>query len=347
MSKPTIDDTRFGETGGGTPAGTLSNPPSGTKDTGYVAGNIPPAGQHSWLWNKAHAWFKYINGLIDGSENWTFPAGVSVAGNVTLQGIADAFSTITPISPDNPTSSFGVSALITVKTGTGPIRIASTGTVPTGLSSSTDYWVILVRASATAGSTFKLASSLGNALDGTAVTFSSNGSGTISLTSSGSTADVRLATTSTKVEISTLAVVADLTSANDHFTVPKSYPVPITDCFDGTTGSITAGVLTLGAAGKVIIPVRAPIGARVFSLDYGIAGNSVATLNVALVRTTELGVQSSTSFGGSTPGAGLHATSAVSSVGVTTQSDSVYAFELSPTAIGLQITAPRVVADRP
>lgn len=86
MTKPTIDDTRFGESAGGVPDAGLSPPASGRKDTGYVNGDVPPPREHSWLWNKAHQWFKFLNGLIDGSENWTFPANVAITGSTTVAG---------------------------------------------------------------------------------------------------------------------------------------------------------------------------------------------------------------------------------------------------------------------
>lgn len=90
MTKPNIDDTRFGETSGGVLDPGLSNPLSGKKDTGYLFADTPPAKEHSWLWNKAHQWFKYLNNLIDSSDNWSFPAGVAVGtvsgGNLQVTG---------------------------------------------------------------------------------------------------------------------------------------------------------------------------------------------------------------------------------------------------------------------
>ncbi len=58
-------------------------------------------------------------------------------------------------------------------TNTEKIRLTTTGTLPAGLALATDYWVIRVNAT-----TIKLATSRANALAGTAVAFSDNGSGT-------------------------------------------------------------------------------------------------------------------------------------------------------------------------
>ncbi len=60
-----------------------------------------------------------------------------------------------------------------LRTGTGPVRVSSDGTLPAGLTAGTDYWVIVVDAN-----TLKLATSLANALQETAIDFTSDGSGT-------------------------------------------------------------------------------------------------------------------------------------------------------------------------
>ena len=68
-------------------------------------------------------------------------------------------------------------------TGDGPITLSEVGgALPTGLAAVTNYWVIKIDAN-----DFLVASSLANALAGTAITFSDNGSGTLTVTSSGTT----------------------------------------------------------------------------------------------------------------------------------------------------------------
>lgn len=59
------------------------------------------------------------------------------------------------------------------KTGDGPLRISSSGTLPTGLEADTDYWAIVVNSG-----TIQLAASFDDAIAGTAVAFSDVGSGT-------------------------------------------------------------------------------------------------------------------------------------------------------------------------
>lgn len=67
-------------------------------------------------------------------------------------------------------------------TGDGPFQVSSSGTLPTGLTTATDYWFIRLDAD-----TFKLASSLANALAGTAIDISSTGSGIHTIADTGAT----------------------------------------------------------------------------------------------------------------------------------------------------------------
>lgn len=60
-----------------------------------------------------------------------------------------------------------------LSTGDGPIQLTTSGTLPAELALATDYFVIV-----TAAGTFKLAASLSDALAGTVVAFTDDGSGT-------------------------------------------------------------------------------------------------------------------------------------------------------------------------
>jgi hypothetical protein len=63
------------------------------------------------------------------------------------------------------------------ETGDGPFRLSTNGTLPTGLATATDYYVI-----ATDADTFQLATSRTNALDGSDVDLTDQGSGTHGIT---------------------------------------------------------------------------------------------------------------------------------------------------------------------
>ena len=56
-----------------------------------------------------------------------------------------------------------------------PVQLTASGSLPTGLSAATTYYAIIL----VPGSTFQLATSYANAVLGTAITTSSNGSGTL------------------------------------------------------------------------------------------------------------------------------------------------------------------------
>ena len=57
-------------------------------------------------------------------------------------------------------------------TGKGPLRLTTTGRLPAGLATRTDYWAIVIDSE-----TIALASSLSNALAGTRVSISNAGTG--------------------------------------------------------------------------------------------------------------------------------------------------------------------------
>ncbi len=68
------------------------------------------------------------------------------------------------------------------ETGDGPVQLSTTGTLPSGLATGTDYYVIKVNANS-----IKLATSRANALAGTAVAFTDAGSGTHTISDTATT----------------------------------------------------------------------------------------------------------------------------------------------------------------
>jgi hypothetical protein len=86
---------------------------------------------------------------------------------------------------DNATETFTAVAH-GLLTGDGPIRLTSSGTLPAGLATATDYYVIR-----TGANTFKLATSFANALAGTNLAITDDGTGTHTLADTSSTKLVR------------------------------------------------------------------------------------------------------------------------------------------------------------
>lgn len=81
-SKPVLDDARWAETGGGTPASGITAPSSGKKDTGWVPGEKPAAQIFNHILHEAYKWFKYLSdGAFTGTHS--FAGSTSFAGGLT------------------------------------------------------------------------------------------------------------------------------------------------------------------------------------------------------------------------------------------------------------------------
>lgn len=82
---------------------------------------------------------------------------------------------------DNTTNTL-TKAAHTLVTGDGPFQLTTTGGLPAGLATVTDYWAIRLT-----DNTFQLATTLANALAGTAIDITTDGTGTQTLTDTAST----------------------------------------------------------------------------------------------------------------------------------------------------------------
>lgn len=95
----------------------------------------------------------------------------AIAGTTSLIPTAQTFTVNTGVS----TTLLNVTNAVQFGTGT-PVILTTTGTLPTGLSTGTIYYAAFVSAT-----TIRLATSIANALAGTGVAFSTNGTGTNSI----------------------------------------------------------------------------------------------------------------------------------------------------------------------
>lgn len=100
---------------------------------------------------------------------------VAAAGTLTNQRMPLAFDDVAFTVDAEITTWFNATAHGR-ETGDGPVRVSSSGTLPSGLSAATDYWIIKNTANR-----FELATSLANAYAGTNVTAVDAGTGTLSL----------------------------------------------------------------------------------------------------------------------------------------------------------------------
>lgn len=143
-------------------AGQIAVVPSGW--TGSEAGTVPEFEVDLW-----------------GTGALTLTAGELFAAK--QRALALAGVTVTAANVDATANTFTHNAH-GLKTGDGPAQWTSTATLPAGLALLTDYWVIIVDAN-----TFKVATSLANALAGTAVDITDQGTAlsthTLTVTASG------------------------------------------------------------------------------------------------------------------------------------------------------------------
>jgi hypothetical protein len=94
---------------------------------------------------------------------------------VDTENQALTIATITVTSVDDTANTF-TKVAHGLETGDGPVRMSSTGTLPTNIVVDTDYWVI-----ATSADTFKLAATYVDAINLTAIDLGDAGTGTITL----------------------------------------------------------------------------------------------------------------------------------------------------------------------
>lgn len=95
-----------------------------------------------------------------------YALGLSGAGWV-VQGLPSSTFTV------DPTTDIATVTGSNVVTGTGPVQVSTTTTLPAGLAASTNYWLIRVDADH-----FKFATSYANAIAGTAIDITTAGTGT-------------------------------------------------------------------------------------------------------------------------------------------------------------------------
>lgn len=169
-SKPIVANARFANTGGAD----VAAPSSGLRDTGFVSATLIVQSLVNYMFNQFYQWALYLSdGALSGDHSIN---GALLVGKQTLVVVATVFTA------DNTTEIF-TAAAHGLQTGDGPVRVAnSAGALPTGLVAATDYWVIRIDAN-----TFKLATTFLNAIAGTFLLISTNGTGTQTIFSTGAT----------------------------------------------------------------------------------------------------------------------------------------------------------------
>lgn len=128
-----------------------------------------------------------LNDILAQIGDWTaYLSGGAFSGNHTIDGsltVGGQPLTVasTAFTANNINETF-TSTGINLQTGDGPLQVSTTGTLPSGLAAATDYWAIRLTTS-----TFKLATTFSNAIAGTNLLIATDGTGTQSIVSTGST----------------------------------------------------------------------------------------------------------------------------------------------------------------
>jgi hypothetical protein len=178
-TKPTIAEARFADTGG---ADVLS-PPSGLRDSGFVAGTPIVQSYVNELYHQLYLWALYLS---DGA----------LAGNHSIGSQLISFADFT-FTADS-TTDLCAATTHGRSTGDGAVRFANSGGgLPGGLSPATDYWLIVPQGDA---NHFYVADSLAHALAGVFINISSNGTGTQTLQHQSGTTQVGGLTTAGRIQ---------------------------------------------------------------------------------------------------------------------------------------------------
>lgn len=315
-TKPNVALTRFGSP----TADDFVEPPSGLRDTGFVAGTPASAGFVNALFYHGHEWDTWLDDGDCAFHNLSATGTLIVAGTTThnggltvATGQAVALSGTTTLTVGTGAVVFGgtlttagaavvggqaltfTSFTFTanastdqlaatghpLQTGDGLVQVSNSGGgLPGGLVAVTNYWAIRIDAN-----NFKLATSRANAIGGDAIDITSAGTGTQTLAATGST--VRPA----DAEVTrSLTVDGDLTIAGKIRTavgVTLIGSSGIEQAPDVTKVSRVGAQLrflaTRTGTNGVLYPIVLPVGSTLATLKiaYDRAGNSLAFSIVA------------------------------------------------------------------
>jgi hypothetical protein len=188
-------------------------PTSGQKATGWTTGQKGVSSYDNWWKYAVHLWVLFLNSLFDSLANMLLPASLTVTGSVTVGGQLLAFTDFV-YTADSTTDQLAKTAH-GLETGDGPIRTSNSGGgLPTGLVAVTDYYAIKVDADH-----IKAATSRANAIAGTFIDITSNGTGTQTLLHQAGTTRVTDATVTRNLTVNGNATVGGTLGVTSGLTV--------------------------------------------------------------------------------------------------------------------------------
>ncbi len=272
MSTKPTDAGRFAVDGSDVDATNISAPSSGRRDTGYTLDYVPPSAEANYLENLSYRWRKYLSdGALSG--NHSIAGTLTVGGTFAVSEGALSFVDFT-FTADNTVDTI-IHTAHGLQSGDGPVRTSNSGgALPGGLAAATDYWFIRIDAN-----TGKLATSRANALVGTTINLTTDGTGTQTLQHQTGTTRANDASISRNLTVDgliTVAVNQDMQVSGTGGYKHGDVVLPIYPTFaDGTTPSLNAShnFVSASGSGTFLYEIPALIGRRIKSLVFYVAGD--------------------------------------------------------------------------
>lgn len=246
-TKPTVALSRWADTG----AANVVDPPSGARDTGFVAGDPADEGHVNALINQAYLWHLYVDDAV-------FTGGMDV-DTLTVGNFA------APLASQTFTASSATDELTLtahgLQTGDGVVTVSNSGgALPAPLLAATSYFAIV-----TGANTFKLATTRARALSGVAINLTSDGTGTNTIVGAGAT------------RVGTATVVGDLDATRLLPLVNACWPLNAARFIDvlgvadpfGTPSVNGKWAVTTGAGATFTAPLDLPVGTVLSKIRFG------------------------------------------------------------------------------
>ena len=178
--------------------------------------------------------------------------GLKLAGTLIVGGQPLTFNNFTFTA--NAATDQLTAAAHGLSTGDGPVQVSSFGSFAGGLVAFTNYWVIVVDAN-----TLKLATSFANALAGTAIDITSNGSGTQVVSQMPTTTRATDATVTRNLSVGGAVTAVSYKHGIKTLPIPPSAFVPI----DNTIAYTLTSAGLSAAPVKAVAPILLPVGKRI------------------------------------------------------------------------------------
>lgn len=314
---------RWGATAPGTITATIVEPSEDKKTVAFVVRERPPSEFLDWLFYIIYTWIQYLSdgalsgnhsiaGTLDVNGNTAVVGALAVSGNVTVADHALTFVDFT-YTADNTADTI-LHTAHGLLTSDGPVRTSNSGgALPGGLAAGTDYYFIRVDAN-----TGKLATSRANALAGTAINLTTDGTGTQTL--------LHQAGTTRPSDVT-------ITGRYRHGTLTMRIPAMIgSPLQNGSTWTLDAGGVSGAPFPQWSVPVVLPTGKRITDIRGRLKDNATGPSKLTLTFTKSVdAVETGFGVGVLSAGSGVYQTLAISGINEQIAAGTTYYATMAPT----------------